>query len=159
MLRGSWRLARAELETLSQQIAGSNFLLAFADPDGIILDCYADNRFRMSGSGAGIVAGSLWREEIAGTNGLGTALANGRSVAVHPDEHLLTVLRERRTTPVGRARLRERVAVEHALAHIGRWQGRRARYRGVRKNLFDLRRCAVVHNLHVIARLPQAYAA
>jgi hypothetical protein len=28
----------------------------------------------------------------------------------------------------------------------------RARYRGVRKNLFDLRRCAVVHNLHVLAR-------
>ncbi len=81
------RLARAELETLSQQIAGSNFLLAFADPDGIILDCYADNRFRMSGSGAGIVAGSLWREEVAGTNGLGTALANGRSVAVTGLEH------------------------------------------------------------------------
>lgn len=35
---------------------------------------------------------------------------------------------------------------------VGRWQGRRARYRGLRKNLFDLRRCAVVHNLHVLAR-------
>lgn len=81
------RLARAELETLSQQIAGSNYLLAFADPDGVILDLYADNRFRMSGSGAGIVAGSLWREEIAGTNGLGTALATGRSVAVTGLEH------------------------------------------------------------------------
>ena len=31
----------------------------------------------------------------------------------------------------------------------------RARYRGSRKNLFDLRRCAVVHNLHVIAHLPE----
>jgi hypothetical protein len=31
-------------------------------------------------------------------------------------------------------------------------EGRRARYRGVRKKLFDLRRCAVVHNLHVLAR-------
>ena len=44
--------------------------------------------------------------------------------------------------------------VEHALAHVGHWQGRRARYRGTRKNLFDLRRVAVVHNLHVIARQP-----
>jgi transposase len=35
----------------------------------------------------------------------------------------------------------------------GRWQGLRARYRGLRKNLFDLRRTAVVHNLHVVARL------
>jgi hypothetical protein len=57
-------------------------------------------------------------------------------------------------TPEGRAKLRERVAVEHSLSHIGRWQGRRARYLGSRKNLFDLRRSAIVNNLHVIARLP-----
>jgi hypothetical protein len=54
--------------------------------------------------------------------------------------------------PEGREELRERVAVEHALAHVGHWQGRRARYRGTRKNLFDLRCVAVVHDLHIIAR-------
>jgi len=63
-------------------------------------------------------------------------------------------LRKRQLTEAGRAKLRERVAVEHALAHIGHWQGRRARYRGLRKNLFDLRRCAVVHHLHVLAHAP-----
>jgi Transposase DDE domain len=73
-----------------------------------------------------------------------------------PDEHLLAELRQRQLTPYGRAKLRERTAVEHTLAHIGHWQGRRARYRGERKNLFDLRRIAVVHNLHVIARAPWA---
>jgi transposase len=76
----------------------------------------------------------------------------GRSVSVHPDERLLCELRERQSTPQGRKKLRERVSVEHSLAHIGRWQGDRARYKGARKNLFDLRRSAVVHNLHVIAR-------
>ena len=81
-----------------------------------------------------------------------TTSAKGRSVSIHPDEALLIELRERQQTPEGRAKLRERVAVEHALAHVGQWQGRRARYRGLRKNLFDLRRCAVVHNLHVLAR-------
>jgi transposase len=83
-----------------------------------------------------------------------TTSSNGRSVSIHPDEALLAELRERQRTPGGRAELRERVAVEHALAHIGHWQGRRARYLGTRKNLFDLRRIAVVHNLHVIARQP-----
>jgi DDE family transposase/transposase-like protein DUF772 len=83
-----------------------------------------------------------------------TASSNGRSVAIHPDEALLAELRQRQQTPQGRAKLRERVAVEHALAHVGHWQGRRARYLGTRKNLFDLRRVAVVHNLHVIARQP-----
>jgi Transposase DDE domain/Transposase domain (DUF772) len=81
-----------------------------------------------------------------------TTSAKGRSVSIYPDEALIIELRERQQTPQGRAKLRERVAVEHTLAHVGRWQGRRARYRGVRKNLFDLRRCAVVHNLHVLAR-------
>jgi transposase len=81
-----------------------------------------------------------------------TASSNGRSVSIHPDEALLAELRQRQQTPAGRAELRERVQVEHALAHVGRWQGRRARYRGTRKNLLDLRRVAVVHNLHVIAR-------
>ena len=82
-----------------------------------------------------------------------TTSRNGRSVSIHPDEALLCELRERQLTAVGRAKLRERVAVEHALAHIGYWQGRRARYRGLRKNLFDLRRCAIVHNLHVLTRV------
>ena len=81
-----------------------------------------------------------------------TASPAGRSVAIHPDEALLAELRQRQATPGGRAKLRERVQVEHALAHVGHWQGRRARYIGTRKNLFDLRRVAVVHNLHVIAR-------
>ena len=81
-----------------------------------------------------------------------TTSSSGRSVAIHPDEALLVELRERQQTPQGRARLRERTKVEHSLAHIGYWQGRRARYLGPRKNLFDLRRAAVVHNLHVIAR-------
>jgi len=83
-----------------------------------------------------------------------TTSPRGRSVQIHPDERLLAELRERQQTPLGRAKLRERVAVEHTLAHVGRWQGRRARYLGQRKNLFDLRRVAVVHNLHVIARQP-----
>jgi hypothetical protein len=84
-----------------------------------------------------------------------TTSTRGRSVQIHPDERLLAELRAAQQTSQGRARLRQRVKVEHTLAHVGRWQGRRARYLGERKNLFDLRRVAVVHNLHVIARQPR----
>jgi transposase len=85
-----------------------------------------------------------------------TSSAHGRSVTIHPDERLLVELRARQHTPTGRAKLRERVAVEHSLAHVGRWQGPRARYRGLRKNLFDLRRSAVIHNLHLLQRTQPA---
>jgi IS5 family transposase len=66
----------------------------------------------------------------------------------------LKELRERQHTVQGRAKLRERVSVEHCLAKIGQWQGEKARYIGLRKNLFDLRRMAIVHNLHVLAQMP-----
>jgi transposase len=85
-----------------------------------------------------------------------TASPQGRSVTIHPEERLLAELRERQATATGRAQLRERVAVEHTLAHTGRWQGWRARYCGLRKNLFDWRRVAVIHNLHVLQRTQAA---
>lgn len=75
-----------------------------------------------------------------------TTSKTGRSVSIHPDEPLFRELQQRQLTPAGRAKLRERVAVEHFLSHIGRWQGDQARYVGSRKNLFDLRPTAVVHN-------------
>ena len=84
-----------------------------------------------------------------------TTSKSGRSVSIHRDEDFLQVLRARQATPEGRAKLRKRVGVEHTLAHIGAWQGKQARYRTLRKNLFDLRRMAVIHNLHVLARMPQ----
>jgi transcriptional regulator of acetoin/glycerol metabolism len=80
-------LALAEIETLSQQIAGSNFLLAFGDQDGVLLDLFEDHRFATSTSGAGIVAGSQWTENLCGTNGVGTALATGRAISVNGPDH------------------------------------------------------------------------
>jgi transposase len=71
---------------------------------------------------------------------------------------LLQELRVRQGTSEGRATLRERVGIEHDLSHIGHWQGDRARYCGARKNLLDLRRCAVVNNLHIFARRPEIMA-
>ncbi len=84
-----------------------------------------------------------------------TTSPRGRSVTVHPDERLLFELRQRQLTPLGRQKLRQRVYVEHSLSHVGRIQGERARYIGVRKNLFDLRRAAVVHDLHQLSHDPQ----
>lgn len=72
------------------------------------------------------------------------------------DEQLQHRLRKLIATSKGRERLRERVKVEHALAPK---QGRRARYLGTRKNVFDLRRHAAVVNLEAIHRRDLAIAA
>ena len=80
------------------------------------------------------------------------ASGRGRTISIHAQESLLIELRALKKTPEGRAELRKRVAVEHTLAHVCKRQGPRARYIGVRKNLFDLRRVAAVENLHVLQR-------
>jgi hypothetical protein len=77
----------------------------------------------------------------------------GRSVTIHPNEPFLVALRDRAKSPEGRAELRQRVAVEHGLATVHNRQGDRARYRGQRKNLFDLRRHGALTNLSVVDQL------
>lgn len=76
----------------------------------------------------------------------------GRTVSIAEDEPFQHRVRQRAATRAGRAQLRQRVEVEHRLAHLGARQGRRARYRGVRKNLFDVRRTAAVLNLQTFQR-------
>ena len=80
-------------------------------------------------------------------------LGRGRSVAIHPQEALLIHLRNIKASPEGRAELRKRTVVEHRLAHLCRRQGPRARYKGERMNVFDVRRTAAVENLYVLDRL------
>ncbi len=75
-----------------------------------------------------------------------------RNVVLHPLEERLIQLRVNAKTPAGRETLRQRVAVEHALARVAALQGLTARYRGVRKNELDLNRTAAVINLMGIAR-------
>jgi transcriptional regulator of acetoin/glycerol metabolism len=80
-------LVRPELELLSAQIAGSNFLVAFADSDGVVLDQILDDEFRSSTCGKSILPGSIWSEETRGTNALGLVLHTGVSCNVAGREH------------------------------------------------------------------------
>lgn len=82
----------------------------------------------------------------------------GRSVQIHEEEPFQIELKRRQETKEGREELRERVSVEHALACVCQSQGKRARYTGVRKNLYDLRRHAMLANLFITARHLSAIA-
>lgn len=79
-------------------------------------------------------------------------LGHGRSLTIRVDEPFQHKLRAKIKTKRGRASLRKRTAVEHAISHHLAHQGRRARYKGLRKNQFDGRRHAAVSNLQVAAR-------
>jgi hypothetical protein len=75
----------------------------------------------------------------------------GRTLTIREDEQFQQQLRAKLQTQRGRASLRKRTAVEHAIAHHVAHPGRRARYKGLRKNQFDGRRHAAVSNLQVAA--------
>jgi transcriptional regulator of acetoin/glycerol metabolism len=80
-------LALAEMRTLHEQIAGSNFLIAFATPEGLLLDIVADKSFADTPEAKNIRPGTLWSEPLCGTNGIGTAAFLKRPVVVHGSEH------------------------------------------------------------------------
>jgi transcriptional regulator of acetoin/glycerol metabolism len=80
-------LALAEMHTLHQQIAGSNFMIAFATSEGLLLDIICDQSFNDASGAASIRPGSVWAEAFCGTNGLGTAAYLKRPIVVHGGEH------------------------------------------------------------------------
>jgi sigma-54 dependent transcriptional regulator, acetoin dehydrogenase operon transcriptional activator AcoR len=86
------RLALAEMHNLYHQIAGSNYMIAFAAPGGILLDTIADASFRATANRTSICPGTLWTEGQCGTNALGTAAETVRAVTVHGPEHFFTRL-------------------------------------------------------------------
>jgi hypothetical protein len=78
--------------------------------------------------------------------------ARGRTLSIAHDERMQQQRREQIQIPAGREKLRQRVRVEHRLAHIVYRQGDRARYIGTRRNLYDLRRASAIQNLETIHR-------
>lgn len=80
------------------------------------------------------------------------AFGRGRSVAIAENEPLQQRLRKQIQTSAGRQALRERTMIEHKLAHISQRQGNHARYLGIRKNTFDLRRASAIQNLETLHR-------
>ncbi len=79
---------------------------------------------------------------------------SGRKViSLHPHEEFHQKMAAELATPEGRAKRRERVMVEHALARLGAVQGVRARYRGLEKTHAHTELCAAVANLYVLGEL------
>jgi transcriptional regulator of acetoin/glycerol metabolism len=81
------RLAICEMENLYHQIAGTNFMIAFASADGILLDTITDPTFSAAARATAIRPGSVWVETRCGTNALGTVLATNKPLTVHGPEH------------------------------------------------------------------------
>ena len=80
-------IARAEIDTLYDQISGSGYALLLTDAKGIILTQKVDPTLTRMFSSAGLLVGAEWSEKSEGTNGIGTCIAEGRAITIHRNDH------------------------------------------------------------------------
>jgi sigma-54 dependent transcriptional regulator, acetoin dehydrogenase operon transcriptional activator AcoR len=67
--------------------ADSNSILLLTNQDGVILKAAGDLRTLTAGEKIHLTTGGDWREGMAGTNGIGTAIATGQPTYIHGSEH------------------------------------------------------------------------
>lgn len=82
--------ARPDLDRLAAAFGRAGCCLVLTDETGLILERRGERADERSFRDLGLVHGALWDEAQKGTNGIGTALAQGQAVSVYRDQHFLT---------------------------------------------------------------------
>ncbi|MFT3761057.1 MAG: sigma-54-dependent Fis family transcriptional regulator [Pseudoxanthomonas sp.] len=82
-----WRLARAEVEALADAAAPAGSIVILTDEEGWILDAEGSTGFLDKAGRVALMPGACWSEAQVGTNAVGTAIVEGRSVEVIGAEH------------------------------------------------------------------------
>ena len=61
--------------------------MLLTDANGVVLEAVGDIQTLELGQDIHLTRGGDWREDVVGTNGIGTTLATGRPAQVHAAEH------------------------------------------------------------------------
>jgi len=83
------RIAEPEMNALAEIASDGDGLVLLADAEGLILDSAGGLGFLRKAAQVALQPGVLWSEQSRGTNAIGTALAEGRPVAVRGRQHYL----------------------------------------------------------------------
>jgi len=81
------KIVLPELELLYSQIAGTNFMVAYSDENGLVLDTIYDKTCLQTDVGKTVIPGSIWAEKVCGTNGLGLSVELKKPTIVSGKEH------------------------------------------------------------------------
>ena len=81
------RLCRPELDALHAEARETGAIVLLTNAEGVILDAVGDAVFADRAAQVALSPGAAWSEAGAGTNAIGTALAERRGVAVRGAEH------------------------------------------------------------------------
>jgi len=81
------RATRSAMSHLTDFLAGSGYVIVLSDVNGCLLDVIGDVAIRRRLARIDFVPGGDWSEAAAGTNAIGTALADGHIVQLMAAEH------------------------------------------------------------------------
>src|ERR1700682_4219554 len=81
------RATRSVMDHLTDFLAASGYVVVLSDAKGRLLDVVGDVTIRRRLARIDFVAGGDWSEAAAGTNAIGTALADGHVVQLMAAEH------------------------------------------------------------------------
>jgi transcriptional regulator of acetoin/glycerol metabolism len=81
------RAAAPSLDRLAATLGGFGTSVLLANRDGIAIERRGQSADDSYFEDAGLWAGTDWSEAMQGTNGIGTVIAEGRSVNVHREQH------------------------------------------------------------------------
>lgn len=82
--------AAPTLDRLFQAVGTLGGCVILASDEGIPVDRRGRSAHDRDFQENGLWTGTVWSEAAAGTNGIGTCLAEGRAVTIHRDQHFLT---------------------------------------------------------------------
>lgn len=80
-------VAREEIDGLYRVTRDAGYVVLVTDANGVTVDHRGDERQADAFKFWGTWLGGVWAEDVEGTNGIGTAIAERRPVTVHLDQH------------------------------------------------------------------------
>jgi len=87
------RAARGELDELFSDAGSTGGMVILTDPQGVVLYSLGSGRFAGEAARVALRPGAAWSEGAAGTNAIGTALAERHAISVSGGEHFFDMHR------------------------------------------------------------------
>lgn len=83
-------IAEPKMKALAKSLYGTDAVVTLADKNGVIFNTFGDSDILVKSEGIGLVPGSIWNEQVAGTNAVGIALSQKKPIQVLYSEHFST---------------------------------------------------------------------
>jgi len=84
------RCARLEIDRLYGTLRVAGYAVILSDPFGVAVDLRGEVMPATHLKDLGSCVGGIWSEEVHGTNGIGTCIAEQRPITVHRNQHFRT---------------------------------------------------------------------